>query len=54
MVYRIARNWPLLGTRRGVESVPVTTVLIYALYRVDAVNRFAVIQIISHDHVAII
>ena len=31
MVYRIARNWPLLGTRRGVESVPVTAVLIYAL-----------------------
>ena len=26
MVHRIARNWPLLGTRRGVENELVTAV----------------------------
>ena len=33
MVHRIARNWPLLGTRRGVESEPVKAVCNERMYQ---------------------
>ena len=51
-MHRNARNWPSLGTRKGVESEPVTAVCIVRMYQkqpsIQVINASSRASLASH------